>query len=237
LATTNKLITGFAPGSRYRHGTLSALDSSAVVTEFIDTGVTTAGDYVNQANIGHQQFGAGGPPLRTVDVIGLGGGKAVQVKRYNRKHTQLDVESYVTVGQTSLSLMHDADGNRHIIQDPNDPTNPKKRTAQRFIHRISTDDISWKSTASTDPLTPALAALKDTVNNGNYAIDNRTYPPHTLRFRGYNVTHLKAGGIDQWVGEFRASFSPRGWIREELNSAGQIIPINLFKPVTWPQIP
>ena len=237
MATTNKLITGFAPGSRYRHGTLSALDSSAVVTEFIDTGVTTAGDFVNHAHIGHQQFGAGGPPLRTVDVIGLGGGKAVQIKRYNRKHTQLDVESYVTTGKTNLSILHDAEGIPHFIQDPNDPTNSTKKVSARFNRRVSTDEISWKTHTTRDPMTPEISRMKDTVNLNQYQIDGRTYAAESLRFLGYNITHLKAGGIDQYVGEWRASFSRFGWVREEESPTGNYYNIRLFAAVNWQNLP
>jgi hypothetical protein len=210
---TNKLLTNLEPGTQYTHGHHDFRDSSAVVTEFISSGLTTTGSYTSNAMAAVGSFGSGGPGMDTATVVGIGAGTGVLIKRYGRKPQSV---SRRTDGIAQYKTWHRADDPTEF----NYAVDPKtgKKVLAPYIYDVVTLELSWsKDFFVNDPYDPATYALVGHVNKEQWINDGITFPPETVVFRGLTVDRVKTGGFDMYTGAYQASYSRLRWVKEVLD--------------------
>ena len=195
---TKKLLVKLGEGTSYTEHHLDSLSNSAVVTEFIGSGVTNQSRFVSYANNGAgESFGDKGPPCRTTTVKGLPGGKAIVIKRYGSRGLEVRSVSRLWSASYSFISYHDMEG---------DLTTDKDGNLAPVSYPLRTVGISWKVESSMDPATAGIFRLINCVNSTNFWLDGRMFPAGTLRFDGADVEHFTHGnsGLHRWVGEFHA---------------------------------
>ena len=204
-------LVNIQPGTKYRYGAARLRDTEATVTHKFNSGVDSLADLANKAEVFPINFpGNTSLPLKTVDIVAQGGGRAVAVARYgvrtgrSRAHGGADLEvSARQAFSAEVAVTFNAPGAHlpdmlgktekrrgELIEAGLAPEPRKLRVSQ---HSISMPIV----VAGAGPSN--LVGYIDTLNMSDFKIDGVTYTPATLWFQGFDATHNKRGNYDEWI--------------------------------------
>jgi len=243
----NLVEDAYGPGTRYVHGVQDLEESAAIVTEFVDGGVTSLGALISESLVVGPYLQLGSATIRTVENIWLGNGQSLKVKRFSNRRAgggrkDLLYEAHYNIMSYPVwwTLTGENQKTLHTVYDPRTGTSiPRLRQQQ-----ITTWTLSWGKTTIGVPPPAFDTVFVDTRNRVNYFVPGSgiTFPPGILRMHAPQTTHHQRGGFDQWDIRYSVTWHPFKWVESYLKAPATaddpptLGERDIYPTATWPDL-